>query len=120
MPGPLRNATKVNSRAHRTLAVRGGLKVLAASCELPVPPLPRSRQWSPDERKRWRRLWTGPQANAWDDSYIEAVAAYVVYGTAIMRDGAAAWQAQEFRHLGDKLGLTPAGMAALGWVLADD
>lgn len=42
----------------------------------------------------------------------------MVYGTAIMRDGAATWQAQEFRHLGDKLRLTPAGMAALGWVLA--
>lgn len=120
MPGPLRNAAKVNSRAYRPAAVRGGLKALPATCGLPVPPLPSSRQWSPDERKRWRRLWGGPQANAWDDSYIEAVAAYLVYGTAIMRDGAAAWQAQEFRHLGDKLGLTPAGMVALGWVLADD
>lgn len=44
----------------------------------------------------------------------------MVYGTAIMRDGTAAWQAQEFRHLGDKLGLTPPGMATLGWVLTDD
>ncbi|MGH3548402.1 MAG: hypothetical protein ACRDQU_09880 [Pseudonocardiaceae bacterium] len=120
MPGPLRNATKVNSRAHRPTTARGGLKVLETSCDLPIPPLPRSRRWSADERSRWRRLWSGPQANAWDDSYIEAVAAYVVYGSAIMGDEAAAWQAQEFRHLGDKLGLTPAGMVALGWVLSDD
>jgi len=30
---------------------------------------------------------------------------------------ASAWQAQEFRHLGAQLGLTPAGMASLGWVV---
>jgi hypothetical protein len=84
---------------------------------LPVPPLPKTRQWTPDERKRWKKLWTGPQANAWDDSFIEAVACYVAYGSAIMRDDAKAVVMQEWRHLGDRLGLTPAGMASLGWVI---
>ena len=32
---------------------------------------------------------------------------------------ASAWQATEARHLGDRLGLTPQGLAALGWALAE-
>jgi hypothetical protein len=116
MPGPTRNSAKVNSRAHRG-NTSGGLRILPPECDLPVPPLPKSRQWSPDERKRWKRLWTGPQANCWDDSFIDMVAAFIVHGTAVMAGSAAAWQGQEFRHLGDKLGLSPAGMAALGWVI---
>ncbi|WP_211340923.1 hypothetical protein [Xylanimonas allomyrinae] len=119
MPGPTRNAAKPNSRAHRTPSTTAtrALVVLPDSCDLPVPRLPRGREWSAEEKRLWKDLWTSPQANVWDDSYIAAVAAYVCHASAIYRDAASAWQAQEFRHLGDKLGLTPAGMLALGWVV---
>ncbi len=55
-----------------------------------------------------------------DDSYRVAVAACIAHVSAVMAATAAAWQAQEFRHLGDKLGLTPAGLAALGWRIVDE
>lgn len=48
-----------------------------------------------------------------------AVAAYICHATAIYSGEASAWQAQEMRHLGAQLGLTPSGMLALGWVIAD-
>lgn len=67
----------------------------------------------------WRDLWSSPQASQWDDSYVPAVAAFICHASAVLAGAAAAWQAQEQRHLGDELGLTPRGMLALGWVLAD-
>ena len=120
MPGPQRNASKPYSRAHRAAGITGnsGLVELPASgCDLPIPKLPGGRQWSSEERKLWRNLWRSPQATQWDDSYIAAVAAYVVHASAIYDGTAKAWSAQEFRHLGDKLGLTPQGMANLGWMV---
>jgi len=89
----------------------------ADGCELPVPTLPKGREWTPEERRLWRNLWHSPQANEYDDSFIAAVAAYVCYASAVYGGEASAWQAQEMRHLGGQLGLTPAGMAALGWVI---
>jgi hypothetical protein len=65
----------------------------------------------------WRELWRSPQATQWDESFGPAVASYVVFTIAILAGRALAWQAQEARHLGDRLGLTPAGMAARGWAL---
>lgn len=115
MAGPMRNATKPHSRAG--IGRKGVVRVLPLTCELPVPPLPNGRDWAPEERKLWRSIWKGPQANAYDDSFIAAVAAYVCHASAIYAGAASAWQAQEFRHLGQQLGLTPAGMSALGWVL---
>ncbi|RYV50675.1 hypothetical protein EUA98_12335 [Pengzhenrongella frigida] len=79
--------------------------------------MPRGRAWTAEERKLWRNLWKSPQANEWDDSYVAAVAAYVCHASAIYDSSASAWQAQEMRHLGGQLGLTPAGMTALGWVI---
>lgn len=124
MPGPMRNAQKVNSRAHRpaTAAVtqRGGIVELPATgCSLPVPDVPEGREWSPAELKLWEDIWQSPQATQYDDSYTPAVAAYVCHAQAIYTGTAAAWQAQEFRHLGDRLGLTPAGMASLGWKIVE-
>jgi hypothetical protein len=111
------NRTKPNSR-HGSSGARSGLIELPAEgCTLPVPKLPKSRDWSTEERKLWRNLWRSPQANEWDDSYLAAVAAYVCHASAVYGGVAAAWQAQEFRHLGAQLGLTPAGMSALGWVV---
>lgn len=120
MAGPLRNALKPNSRANTGHARGAGIIHLPASgCDLPIPPLPKQRDWSADERKMWRNLWRSPQAVQWDDSFIAAVAAYVVHATAVYSGTAAAWAAQEMRHLGQQLGLTPAGLQALGWVIVD-
>ncbi len=117
MPGPAPNPAKLHSR-HRSPGARSGLIELpAAGCSLPVPALPKPRDWSPEERKLWRNLWHSPQANEWDDSYVPAVAAYVCHATAVYSGTASAWQAQEMRHLGGQLGLTPSGMLALGWVV---
>lgn len=115
MPGPMRNASKPHSRAHAS--GRSGLLVLPNECTLPVPPLPKGREWSREERRLWRSIWSGPQGNAYDDSFIAAVAAYVCHASSIYAGTASAWQAQEFRHLGAQLGLTPAGMASLGWAI---
>ena len=115
MPGPLRNAQKPRSRANP--ASSSGLRFLPIECHLPVPALPKGRDWSPEERKLWRSIWKGPQGNAYDDSFVAAVAACVCHASAVYSGTASAWQAQEFRHLGAQLGLTPAGMASLGWVI---
>lgn len=117
MPGPKANPTKPNSR-HRSPGARSGLIELPAEgCSLSVPQLPKSGNWSPEDKKLWRNLWKSPQANEWDDSFIPAVAAYVCHARAVYEGSASAWQAQEMRHLGGQLGLTPAGMLALGWVI---
>ncbi|GAA4554349.1 hypothetical protein GCM10023175_52010 [Pseudonocardia xishanensis] len=91
----------------------------AEGCDLPVPDLPAGREWTEDERELWAELWSSPQATQWDDSFRLAVAAYISHSSAMLSGEASAWHAQEFRHLGDKLGLTPAGLTALGWRIED-
>ena len=115
MPGPRPNPAKPHSRHRR----RGQLLVLPAECTLPPPKLPQGRRWSAAERRLWAELWGSPQASQWDDSYGAAVAQYVVHAAAVLAGSASAWQATEARHLGDRLGLTPSGLAALGWALAE-
>jgi len=122
MPGPMRNPAKPRSRANEGTSTRRGSGLIdlpADGCDLPVPRLPKGREWSSEERKQWRTLWESPQATQWDDSYLAAVAAYVCHSSAVYSGKAAAWQAQEMRHLGAQLGLTPAGMQQLGWRIAD-
>ena len=81
--------------------------------------MPPSRRWNDAHRALWQRLWTSPQAWMWDDaSYAQTVAMYVSHAVKVMTGTAAAWQAQEARHLGNALGLSPQGMHALGWRLA--
>lgn len=115
MPGPRPNATKPHSR-HRTTRQ---VLTLPAECTLPVPPLPAGRRWSKAERELWASLWSGPQANQWDDSFITAVAQYVAHSCLVLAGKGLSWHAQEARHLGDRLGLTPQGMASLGWKLEE-
>ncbi len=95
------------------------LVTLPQECTLPAPKLPAGRAWSAAERALWRDLWSAPQASQWDDSYAAAVAQYVVHACAVVAGEAAGWQAQECRYLGDRLGLTPAGLASLGWRLSE-
>lgn len=122
MSGPLPNPGKDRSRhtvarASERRSGRSGLHTLPATCDLPVPDLPPGRDWSDPEQQMWQELWTGPQANEWDDSFIPVVAMFVTHCSNILGGRASAWMAQEARHLSDRLGLTPQGMAALGWAL---
>lgn len=122
MGGPRPNPNKPYSRyrdAGPPQRRRRGLVVLPAECELPAPPLPTGRKWLAAEKRLWEELWSSPQATQWDDSFAASVASYVVHTVAVFRGKAAAWQATEARHLGDRLGLTPQGLAALGWALAE-
>lgn len=91
----------------------------AEGCPLPPPPMPKGRRWTAAQRELWAELWKSPQATMWDDSFAVAVAMYVAHVSAVLAGKAAAWQAQEARHLADRLGLTPAGMAACGWRLPE-
>lgn len=78
MPGPMRNPAKPRSRANEGTSTRPGSGLIdlpADGCDLPIPRLPKGREWSAEERKQWRTLWESPQATQWDDSYIAAVAA---------------------------------------------
>jgi hypothetical protein len=69
--GTQRNMTKPNSRAYRApaAAIRAALVELPADgCTLPVPDLPKSRDWTDVEQDRWAELCESPQATQWDDS----------------------------------------------------
>nr|WP_202865975.1 hypothetical protein [Kribbella turkmenica] len=91
----------------------------AEGCDLPAPKLPPGRRWAQAERRLWKELWASPQAVQWDDSAASVVASYIVLTLAVLGGTAAAWQAAEARHLADRLGLTPTGMASLGWRIAE-
>lgn len=119
MPGPMRNATKPNSRANVGSKPVSRVELPASGCDLPIPTLPKLREWSAQEKRIWRDLWSSPQATQWDDSYISTVAMYVSHASAVMSGQCAAFQAQEARYLSNQLGLSPAGLAALGWVIVD-
>lgn len=123
MPAPM-NQAKPHSRAHRRPVSSGPLRALvelpASGCTLPVPPVPSGRDWTEAERDRWRELWESPQATQWDDTARGTVAMLVTYESAIFGGVAAAWQAQECRHAGEALGLTPRALAALGWRITED
>lgn len=121
MPGPARNMMKQNSRAYRGSTYKPGLIALPAEgCTLPVPPMPKEKKWSPEQRKLWKSLWTSPQATQWDSALIPSVAAYVVYTTAVYEGTVTAWSAAEQRHLANQLGLTPQAMSTLGWYIRED
>lgn len=112
-----RNVTKPYSRAHRGTA--GAPKPLvelpADGCDMEIPPIPAGRRWSAAEKARWEELWQSPQANAWDETARGVVAVLVAYESAIFSGAAPAWQAQEYRHASEALGLTPRALVALGW-----
>ena len=120
--GVQRNMTKPNSRAYRpqSEAIRAALVELPAEgCTLPVPELPKSRDWDEVEQARWAELWESPQATQWDDSCRGTVALLVQYETRLLAGEGSAWVAQECRYAAEALGLTPKAMASLGWRIAD-
>ncbi len=81
---------------------------------------PQGLKWSAADRARWRELWQSPQATQWDDTARGTVALLIVYEAAILAGKASAWKAQEARHAGEALGLTPRTMAQLGWRIVED
>jgi hypothetical protein len=81
--------------------------------------LPAGRRWSAPERTLWRELWTSPQAEAWDESAASVVALYIIHTIKTLEGTAAGWQADQAARLGDRLGLSPAGLQALGWSIGE-
>ncbi|WP_211345142.1 hypothetical protein [Yimella lutea] len=92
----------------------------AGGCQLPVPEMPKGRDWTDAERERWAELWESPQATQWDDSARGVVGVLVAYETAIFSGKAASWQALEARHASESLGLSPRALVALGWRIVGD
>lgn len=117
MPGPRPNPSKPYSK-HRA-AARALVVLPAAGCDLPAPRIPSGRRWSTAERKLWKDLWSSPQAVMWDDSAATLVGQYIAHSAAVLAGTAAAWQAAEARQLADRLGLTPTGLASLGWRISE-
>ena len=93
------------------------LTILSMDHGIPVPKAPAGTSFDADERKTWRELWKSPQAQIWDESYIPAVAAYVLYSHKIYRGEATAWVASEHRALSDSLALSPKGLRALSFAI---
>lgn len=130
---PPRNAAMPNSRAHRRPTPETGPRSASASraraaltflsaggCSLPPPDLPDGREWTDRERARWLELWATPQATQWDESAAGSVALLIVYESQLLAGDGTAWLAAEHRHLSTALGLTPTGLAALGWRIVED
>lgn len=122
--GTQRNMTKPNSRAYRAPAGGGSraafVDLPSTGCTLPVPDLPRSREWTDIEKERWQELWTSPSATQWDEQCRGTVALLVQYESRLLTgDGGSAWVAQECRYAAEALGLTPKAMASLGWRITD-
>ena len=118
MPAP-RNALSSRSRAYRTPESRPitgkNVLILPLEHQIPAPPHPPGVVFTKEEAKVWKQLWTSPVGYAWDEVETLAVASYIRYTSMVMSGTASGWCAQEARHLGDALGLTPRGRAALGW-----
>jgi hypothetical protein len=55
----------------------------------------------------------------WDEAYVGVVAMLVTHEVRVLAGEASAWEAQEARHLSDRLGLTPLGLHQLGWRLPE-
>jgi hypothetical protein len=92
----------------------------ASGCDLPVPKIPPGREWTRQERARWRELWESPQDTQLDDTARGSVAVLVTYESAIFSGTASAWQAQEARYAAERWGLTPRALLALGWRIVDE
>lgn len=121
--GVPRNPAKPHSRAHARPVSSGPknafIDLPASGCQLPVPDMPKGRDWSEAEQERWRELWESPQATQWDDAARGVVGVLVACESAIWSGKAASWQALEARHASESLGLSPRAMVALGWRIVE-
>jgi len=68
----------------------------------------------------WEQLWRKPQGAAWVDlGYEHVVARLAQLMVAAMKPGAPAQMLAEVRQLEDRLGLNPAAMQRLRWVVEE-
>jgi hypothetical protein len=104
---------------YRGQARRGPVVLPPNGCEDPIPKLPAGRRWTAPERALWRELWTSPQAEAWDESAASLVALFVVHTIRVLDGTAPGWAADQAARLGDRLGLSPAGLQALNWAIGE-
>lgn len=117
-PGPAPNPSARNSR-HRG-DERPVTYLPPDGCQDDPPPLPPGRAWSEAEEQHWRELWQSPQAEVWEDSAFPAVAALVVATSTILGGGRPSAQLiGEARALMSDLGLTPASMERMRWVIGE-
>ena len=115
-PGPKPNPAARNSR-HRT-DERPVTYLPPDGCTDDPPPMPPGRTWSEAEVQYWGEMWSSPQADAWEDSAFPAVAALVVATSTILGGGRPSAQLiGEQRALMNDLGLTPAAMERMRWVI---
>lgn len=89
-------------------------------CQDEPPPLPPGRDWTEAEASYWDELWSTPHAAVWDDSVFPVVAALVVATSTILGGGRPSAQLiGEQRALMNDLGLTPASMERMRWVIGE-
>ena len=115
-----RNYNAPNSRAYRnTTGVRRIVVLPAEGCQMPAPRIPEAVKdhWQNRQKRRWKELWSSPQATQWDESCSGTVALLVEYEDKLLNGQGSAWMGQEVRHASEQLGLTPRSMAALGWII---
>lgn len=73
------------------------------------------------ERALWTRLWTTPQAVAWERlGWVDVVARYARQLVVAERRNPPVTVLSEVRQLEDRLGLTPLAMLRLRWEIAPD
>ena len=88
----------------------------------PIPEWPLPSEPSPEIMERWEALWRMPQAAAWVEmGSAPTVARYVLAERAAL-DSFAGGRSNgallaEVRQVENTLGISPAGMRALGWVI---
>lgn len=97
---------------------------------IPVFPLPRIEtgddaadvQVHKRELELWRRIWKYPQAAVWsvEKWRQDAVAVYVRTSVRVEGPDAKAADVNAMLRLREEIGLSPAGMARNGWVVAED
>jgi hypothetical protein len=117
-PGPKPNPRALHSR-HRA-DERGVTYLPPDGCQDDAPPMPAGRAWTESEARYWQELWSSPQAAEWEDSVFPAVAALVVATSTILGAGRVSAQLiGEQRALMNDLGLTPAAMARMQWVIGE-
>lgn len=99
---------------------RAGWTTLPAKRVGPTPDWPLADGPSRRERTLWQRLWRLPQAVAWERGRSELDVAMYVRLMVVAERSPDPKDAAEVRQWADRLGMNPASMLRLRWVVADD
>lgn len=105
------------NQRQNSLGMTKNLTILSMEHGIPAPKPPAGTSFDVDERKTWRDLWKGPTGAIWDESFIPAVATYVLLSHKLYRAEGTAWVASTQQALGDSLGLSPKGLKNLGFTI---